>query len=157
MSTFAGSGAPGLVDGSLLTAKFKSPYDIALAGAATAYVADTTNNAVRLIANAKVTTLAGDGTVGFVNGPAKSARFSGPGSVAAGAAGKVYVSDYGNNAVRVIANGAVITLAGDGSKGFADGPLSSAKFKNPGGIAVDSAGRVYVADAGNNRIRRIVP
>ncbi len=157
VSTFAGSGAAGLTDGALMVAKFKSPYDIALAGPTTAYVADATNNAIRLISNTKVTTLAGDGVKGYVNGLAKSARFSGPGSVAAGVAGKVYVSDYGNSAIRVIAAGNVITLAGTGAKGFLDGPLNTALFNHPGGIVVDGIGRVYVADAGNNRIRLVVP
>ena len=157
LGAFAGSGQSGLLNGPLLTAKFMSPFDIALASATKAYVADGGNNEIRLIDNAKVTTLAGDGVSGLKDGPALTARFSGPGSVVAGAAGKVYVSDYGNHAVRVIVSGSVLTLAGSGVKGFKDDKLTLSLFKNPMGIVVDGKGRVYVADSGNHRIRLVIP
>jgi len=157
LTTFAGTGTPGLLNGPMLTARFKSPYDIALGGPTMAYVADGANNVIRLISAGKVTTLAGDGVAGFQDGTATAARFSGPGSVAAGSVGKVYVSDYGNQRIRVIAGGQVMTLAGSGLKGYADDKLAKAKFNNPMGIVVNSNGWVYVADAGNHRIRLVIP
>ena len=156
VSTHAGAGSAGLTNGAAATALFKSPYDVAISQGVV-YVADASNNVIRAIASGMVSTLAGDGTAGFQDGAAASARFSGPGSVAADAAGKVYVSDYGNHRVRVIANKMVVTLAGSGIKGYQDGQLTLAMFNNPAGIVVDAQGRVYVADGGNHRIRKIVP
>src|SRR5205085_4201412 len=97
----------------------------------------------------------GSGTQGHVDGPAREAQFDSPGGVAVDAAGRVYVADTGNHRIRVIANGMVTTLAGDGDPGWVDGPAATARFFSPGRIAVDAAGAVWVADTRNHRIRRI--
>lgn len=103
-----------------------------------------------------VSTVAGDGTSGFQDGAAASAKFKNPYAVAVDSAGKIYVSDASNHRIRVIANGQVTTLAGTGEDAFLDGPAASAKFCWPGGIAVNNAGTtVYVADRDNYRIRII--
>jgi sugar lactone lactonase YvrE len=110
----------------------------------------------------QVTTLAGNGTPGFEDGdggPHGSAQFLDPNGVAIGADGTVYVADFGNSRVRTIdASGTVTTLAGNGTRGFADGtggPGGSAQFSLPYSVAPDRAGNVYVADSANNRIRKI--
>ena len=78
--------------------------------------------------------------------------------VAVDASGNLYVSESGTNTVRKMdPTGAVATLAGSFSSGFADGLGTAAAFSNPGGIAVDAAGFVYVADSGNNAVRKISP
>src|SRR6266849_4769521 len=70
----------------------------------------------------------------------------------------LYVADYGNNLIRKITTaGIVTTLAGNGTIGANNGPGATASFNGPSGVAVDNAGNVYVADAGNNLIRKIAP
>src|SRR6185369_16604379 len=98
-----------------------------------------------------VTTFAGTGLGGLINGPRTSAWFYHPAGVAADASGNVYVADYGNHVIRKIdSSGLVTTLAGSGSPGFTNGTGTSASFYYPSKIAVSSSGIVYVADYGNS-------
>jgi sugar lactone lactonase YvrE len=103
------------------------------------------------------TTFAGLAGSGSANGSGASARFNGPQSTAVDISGNIYVADGGNNTVRKItSSGDVTTLAGQaGSAGSTDGTGSSARFNFPSGIAVDSAGDLYVADTNNHTIRKI--
>jgi sugar lactone lactonase YvrE len=108
--------------------------------------------------HATVSTFAGSGNAGFQDGPATTAQVNHPQGVAIDAAGTVYVADTGNNRVRRITrDGTVTTLAGSGTAGYQDGTGPAAAFNQPEGIAVDTAGTVYVADTGNDRIRAIAP
>jgi len=103
-----------------------------------------------------VSTLAGIGGFGFADGPAATAQFASPTGVALDGAGNVYVADRGNQRIRKIDTaGNVTTLAGTGAFGFADGPVATARFHSPREVAVDGAGDVLVADAGNGRIRKL--
>ncbi|HEX3385158.1 MAG TPA: NHL repeat-containing protein, partial [Mucilaginibacter sp.] len=157
VSTFAGTGVPGSADG-MDTATFNSPMGVAADQAGNVYVADYENHLVRKITSAGVvSTIAGKaGIPGFTDGADTAARFSLPEALAVDAAGNVYVADTGNDAIRKIApDGTVTTLAGSGTRGNANG--KSASFNSPFGIAADAAGNVYVADSGNNLIRKITP
>jgi sugar lactone lactonase YvrE len=157
VSTLAG-GREGFADGGGAGAAFSTPSGLALDGAGNLYVADTGNNRVRRVTpEGVVTTVAGDGAAGFRDGAAASAQFDAPVGVAAGAGGEVFVADTYNDRVRVIAkNGTVRTLAGSGTPGYADGgALDAALFDTPCGLAVAEGGEVYVADTGNNRLRKI--
>ena len=112
---------------------------------------------------ANVITLAGDGKAGFGDGPAASASFNHPEDVALpywqGGSPRpamifdLVVADTGNHRIRALSQGHVTTLAGTGQAGFADGPAGQARFNAPAGIAVDSTGRVYIADRNNHRVR----
>ncbi len=140
---------------------FAGPRGVAVDSAGNLYVADTWNNRIRKVTpSGVVTTLAGlAGSYGTNDGMGSAARFSLPSGVAADSAGNVYVADTGNNTIRqVTPDGVVTTLAGlAGSSGGADGTGSAARFNGPTGVAVDSAGNVYVADTGNNTIRQVTP
>lgn len=103
-----------------------------------------------------VSTLAGSGSPAFANGIGVAASFNKPSGIAVDSSGTVYVADYLNNRIRKISlSGDVTTLAGSGSPAFADGVGSSASFKYPSGLAINSNGIIYVADYYNHRIRAI--
>lgn len=156
VSTFAGSDAGGtFTNGPALHAGFFSPYAIATATTGAFYVSDACE--VReLDAEGNVSTLAGNGSLGHVDGPATEAEFCSTTGIAVDAAGNVYVGDLGGCAageggsIRIIdPSGNVTTLAGNGGYAVVDGtggPQGTAEFRAPDGLAVDGAGNVYVVD-----------
>ncbi|NIJ55513.1 NHL repeat-containing protein [Dyadobacter arcticus] len=113
---------------------------------------------VAVVKDYTVSTLAGNGTYGFADGAGKDAAFRSAFGLTSDAAGNIYVADGGNNRVRKITPaGIVTTVAGDGTIGSRNGPGENAQFNYPHGLVVDKAGNIYVADAGNNMIRKITP
>lgn len=156
VSTFAGDGSPALVNGTGTAASFYFPYGDCTDAAGNIYVADTFNNVIRKITPARVvTTYAGSGIAGFNNGSKLTATFNNPNSIYMDNSGNMYVSDPNNHAIRKIdASGNVSTLAG-GTLGSADGTGTAASFGATGGVTMDAIGDLYVADLGNNLIRKI--
>jgi sugar lactone lactonase YvrE len=140
-----------------LPGAFDTPSGLAIDKAGNVFVADTGANAIRKISrDGVVTTLAGDGTAGFRDGPAAQARFNGPIGVAVDEAGNVYVADTYNDRIRLITkDGQVKTLAGGEAPGFADGQGAGAAFNTPCGLALDRAGDLLIADSGNDAIRKL--
>ena len=157
VSTLAGSGSSGYADGNGTSARFSSPWGVAVDGSGNVYVADSSNHRIRKISpSGIVTTLAGSGVAGFANGYRTSASFNNPFGIAVDGSGNVYVADIGNHRIRKIdGNGNVTTLAGSGTEGAVDGLGTSASFAYPRGLALDGAGNLYVGDWGTEKIRRI--
>jgi serine/threonine-protein kinase len=146
-------------DGQGTAASFASPSGVAVDGGGNVYVADTGNHRIRKITpGGNVTTLAGSGSIGHFDGQGSEASFYEPTGVAVDESRNVYVADKGNARIRKITpSGNVTTLAGSGSRGYGEGQGTAASFAYPYGVAVDGVGNVYVADNGNQRIRKITP
>ena len=159
VTTFAGSGSAGNTDGNGSFASFNAPFGVAVDGSGNVYVADTSNHTIRKITpSGEVTTFAGTGTIGNVDGNGSAASFYFPFGIAVDGSGNVYVTEQGNHKIRKITpNGDVTTVAGTGSQGNTDGNGTSASFDTPAGIAVDDSGNVFVADQNNHKIRKIAP
>jgi sugar lactone lactonase YvrE len=161
VTTLAGTaGVQGSADGTGPAAQFRGPFGVATDSAGNVYVADLYNANIRKITpRGVVTTFAGTaGVTGTADGTGGAAQFSGPQGVATDAAGNVYVADTWGETIRKITPARVVTtLAGSGGAGNADGVGVAAQFDNPQGIATDSEGNIYVADAYNNAVRKITP
>jgi gliding motility-associated-like protein len=157
VATLAGSGASGSADGAGAAATFVNPWGMAADASGNIYVADFTANLIRKVTPAgAVSTLAGSGAVGSADGTGVAASFKNPSGIAIDGAGNLYVTDGGNNMIRMITPaGVVTTFAGSTLSGSIDGTGAAAKFKSPRGIAINGAGDFYVADYGNNQIRKI--
>jgi sugar lactone lactonase YvrE len=160
VTTLAGQAlVSGAANGSGTNAAFSDPAAIVADANGNFFVADSQNHAIRKITtNGVVTTFAGQlGVAGSANGTGTGAQFNSPCGLAFDQAGNLYVGDSGNGTIRKITvAGAVSTFAGvAGAGGFLDGPVDSALFSSPLGIAVAPDGTVYVADSGNHCIRKI--
>ncbi len=162
VTTLAGlAGSPGSADGPGSAARFSGPAGVAVDRAGNVYVADWDDHTIRKVTpGGVVTTLAGHaGSSGSADGTGSAAQFDNPSAVAVDSVANVYVADSGNNTVRKVTPGGVVTtLAGQaGSSGSADGTGSAARFSGPSGVAVDSAGNVYLTDGGSSTIRKVTP
>lgn len=159
VATLAGPGV--YADGAGAAARLQWPSGIASDAFGTSFVADRDNHVIRWIApDGTVGTLAGlAGAPGGADGTGRAARFSSPRGVATNADGTVYVADTGNHTIRMVTSaGVVTTVAGlAGTPGGVDGTGAAARFSSPSGLAVDTAGNLYVADSGNHAIRKITP
>jgi sugar lactone lactonase YvrE len=162
VTTLAGTaGSYGSADGTGAAALFHGPSGVAVDGSGNVFVADAGNNTIRKITpGGVVTTLAGTaGLSGSADGTGAAARFKGPSGVAVDGSGNVFVGDYSNYTIRKITpSGVVTTLAGTaGSWGSADGTGAAARFNGLAAVAVDGSDNVFVADSWNSAIRKITP
>ncbi|MBS1857401.1 MAG: hypothetical protein JST11_18680 [Acidobacteria bacterium] len=169
ISTFAGTGAnagPHSIGtysgdgGPAGNAALNNPTAITVDSAGNIYFSDQYNQRIRKVdKNGIITTIAGNGTAGYSgdNGPATAAALNYPGGLVADQNGDIYVIDDLNYRLRKISGGTIMTVAGNGVQGFAgdNGAAGGAEFNGEFGVALDVAGNVYIADSGNNRIRKI--
>jgi sugar lactone lactonase YvrE len=161
LTTLAGSGSQGAADGTGAAASFNSPHQLAIDNIGNLYLADQGNNKIRKITQAGVvTTIAGSGTMGYADAPlGTDAKFNTIDGVAVDDAGDIYVGDQNNNRIRKIlthvSGNPVITIAGSGTAGSIDSIGTSAQFNKPNGVFADIHGNIFVADANNNKIRKI--
>lgn len=155
VTTIAGDGTDAHADGPALSAKFHTPVDVAIGADGTIYVAD--DNRIRKIVGGQVSTPAGNGSYGIVNGPGESAEFKGPFRIVVDANSNLFVVDYEDPRIRKISPDAYVsTYAGTASPGFLNGGTLMAQFLlSMQGIAADRQGNVYIGDTFNERIRKI--
>jgi sugar lactone lactonase YvrE len=165
ISTVAGTGNTSYVaaqdGGAATSANLNSPTGLVFDSSGNLYITEYSNNRVRRVTpGGVISTFAGNGTQGQsgLGGQATSAQVSGPTGLAIDSAGSIYIAEYNNHRVlKVATNGIITKVAGTGTPGYnGDGfAATSASLNNPYGLAIDAAGNLYVADRGNNRIRKI--
>jgi hypothetical protein len=155
---YAGDGGPAT------NAKLAGPSGLAVDAAGNLYIADSGNQRIRRVAigTGVITTIAGTGRPGFEGDgvAAGNAQLNQPAAVAVDGGGNVFIADRLNHRVRKIAakTGVITTVAGTGSADYGGdgGPAARALLNEPGGVALDSAGNLYIADTGNSRVRRVI-
>jgi trimeric autotransporter adhesin len=153
--TFAGEGLPALA------AALNDPTGMVLDAANHLTLADTGNHRVRQVgADGRLTTIAGDGSPGRTgdNGPATQAQLTGPAGLLFDASGNLYIADVAEHVVRKVdRSGMMTTIAGTGTPGFSgDGqPAITAQLNQPRGLAMDTAGNLFIADSLNHRVRKV--
>ena len=156
VSTFAGSGVAGSLNGTGTSAQLNNPSGICKDNLGNFYVADTNNNKIRKITSAGVvSTFAGSGVSGSTDGTGTTDQFNLPTGVCVDASGNVYVADKNNNKIRKITSTGVVTTFAGSILGYLDGIGTAAKFNLPTGVCIDNQGNIYVADSNNNKIRKI--
>ncbi|MBS4098898.1 MAG: fibronectin type III domain-containing protein [Sulfuricella sp.] len=165
VTTVAGNGTTGYSgDGGIATnATLNAPNGIAMDALGNIYFADSYNNYVRKVAASTgiISTIAGTGGAGSGGdgGLATSAQLNWPSGVALDSLGDLYIAEHGGHRIRKVsaATGVISTVAGNGNAGFGGdaGPATAAKINAPIHLAFDSADNLYIADWGNNRIRKV--
>lgn len=166
ISTVAGNGTPAFSGdgGPAISASLSTPIGVAVDTAGNLYIADSGNSRIRKVNTAGIiSTVAGIGLPGFSGdgGPAINAGLFLPGGVTVDASGNIYIADVDNNRIRKVNTAGVIsTVAGNGIKGFSGdgGAATSASlnlFGAHAGLAVDSAGNLYIPDIANHRVRKV--
>ena len=158
VTTLAGlAGSTGSTDATGSAARFNYPTGVSVDSAGNVYVADRINHTIRKVTSAGVaTTLAGfAGSTGSTDATGSAARFNFPSGVSVDSAGNVYVADSSNFTIRKVTSAGVVTTEAGlaGFVGSNNGLGSVARFNNPQGVSVDTAGNVFVADYGNHTIR----
>ena len=160
ITTVAGTGTRGFSGdgGPAADATLTQPFGVAVDGAGNLFFADEGNHRIRKVdAAGVITTVAGTGERGD-GGPAVNAPLDRPSDVAADGAGNLFIADTWNQRIRKVDTAGVITtVAGTGTRGFSGdgGPAAAARLNHPGGVAVDGADNLFIADWGARRIRKV--
>lgn len=161
---FAGTGTVGFSGdgGPAISAQLNAPYRTALDASGSLIISDFLNHRIRKVNSSGIITTIAGSTQGYSGdgGSATLAQFNAPSGVAIDLSGNIYVTDYGNNVVRMInTSGIISTIVGNGTAGFSGdgGNATLATLTNPYGITIDATGNLYIADTYNSRIRKITP
>jgi trimeric autotransporter adhesin len=158
ITTVAGGGYKTSENGPPAAAQLGVPTGVAVDSAGDLYFAESNGNRIRKLSNGVLTTVAGNGTLGFAGdgGPATTAQLAGPTGIAFDSHGALYIADTYNHRVRKVVNGVITTVAGNGTRGNsgAGGPALAATLFRPAAVAVDTAGTLYITDQGN-QVRKV--
>jgi sugar lactone lactonase YvrE len=167
IAALAGTGTAGYGgdNGPATAAQLSGPTAMAADGSGNLFIADAANNVIREVVKASgtIVTVAGTGTAGYGgdNGPATAAQLANPKAVTVDVNGNLFIADAANNVIREVVHGTgtIVTVAGTGTAGYGGdgGPPNAAQLNGPTGVAVDGSGNLFIADAGNNAIRELVP
>jgi sugar lactone lactonase YvrE len=163
LTTVAGTGMSGYSgDGGLaVAAELQNPFDVTIDNTGNIFIADAMNNRIRKVnSSGLITTIAGNGSIGYTGDgvAATTVALNRPNKVITDNFGNVYISDCFNHRVRKVSpSGIITTIAGNGTSGFGGdgGDATAAQLNQPSGLAIDNAGNIYIADAYNNRIRKV--
>ncbi len=165
MATVAGTGedAFGGDNGPATLAQLSKPAGVFADTAGNFYIADSGNNRIRYVrvVNGKIETIIGKGTAGYSGdgGPPKNAELNNPRSIFRDPAGNFYIADSGNHCIRKLTaiSMSITTIAGTGTAGYSGdgGPATAARLNSPRSAVLDAAGNLYIADHGNNCIRKV--
>jgi DNA-binding beta-propeller fold protein YncE len=158
VTTLAGNGAAGFANGVGDKAQFNQPYNVKADANGRLYVPDQNNHAIRRVdSDGTVSTIAGNGQSGFVDGKPSEARFNNPTGLIIAADGTVYVADRNNHRIRAVSPaGDITTIAGDGTAGQQDGPAQTAKFNRPIDVVLARDGSLVLSEENNHRLRKIL-
>ena len=163
IATVAGNGTAGYTGdgGSATAAEINIPRGVAFDSSGNLYIADEINHRIRMVTSAgTISTVAGNGTAGFTGdgGAATSAELNYPAGIAVDGSGNLFIADTSNNVIRKrTSSGTISTVAGTTGSGYAGdgGVATSAVLSTPAGVAIDASGNLYIADTGNNVIRKV--
>jgi sugar lactone lactonase YvrE len=161
LTVVAGNGTTGYSgdSGPATSAQLNNPQGLALDSNGNLYIADAGNNVIRKVSGGVITTIAGNGGAGAgcANGPAMSAQFNAPAGLAVDSSADVYIVDTEDYCIRKLSNGTITAVAGTGAASYSgdNGQAVSATIGFTESVALDSHGNIYIADAGNERIREI--
>lgn len=151
----AGAGNGGYADGAGSSARFNTPVGVTVDAGGNVYVADFNNFRVRKITQAGVVSTIAGSVDGETDGTGSAAEFGAPNGIVVAPSGNIYVTDYLATVRQITPGGVVTTITGQAGGGYVDGLATVAEFAHPGGIAIDGAGNLYVADYSNGAIRKI--
>jgi sugar lactone lactonase YvrE len=165
ITTAAGNGTAGFSGdgGAANGAQLDGPFSAVLASGGVLYIADQFNNRIRTVTGGTISTVAGNGTSGYTGdgGSPTSATLSDPQGVAVDSSGNIYIADTNNNVVRKVSGGKIATVVGSVNSGpgySGDGGTGTgAQLFHPAALALDSSGKLFIADTSNNVIRKFDP
>jgi hypothetical protein len=162
ITTVAGNGTPGYNGDNIsaTSAELANPFGVAVDSSGNLFIADTYNERIRKVSGGIITTVVGNGILGYSdNISATSAELDLPWAVAVDSSGNLFIADTYNQRIRKVSGGVITTVAGNGTPGYIGdgGPATFAELNTPQGVALDTSGNVYLSDTGNNRIRKLAP